>query len=105
MYPVIGSRTEPCGVPNKLGRPGEGRMSQPRDIEGTAREVGGQQESKLSMTRVFVETLEGEKRKQIWKRGPHSMEMEPTNIIAPHHMKVTGRATPSNPSPSTDVRN
>lgn len=99
MEPVAGSRTEPCGISNSHWRPVKWGISQPRDIEGPARDVGGQQERTVSMTHVFVEFSEGGKRKQILKRGPHNVEMETTNIIAPHHTRVTGRAKLSNPSP------
>ena len=64
IYPAVGSRTEHCGILNRLWRPGEGRRSQPR-ATGPGRKVGGQQESKASTTRAFMEFSEGGERKEI----------------------------------------
>lgn len=52
--PVVGPRREPCGIPDKLWRPGRGGAAS-HETEKAARAVGGQQESKESMTCVLTE--------------------------------------------------
>lgn len=52
--PVVGSRREPCGIPDTLRRPGR-RGAASHEPEKAARAIGGQQESKESMTCVLTE--------------------------------------------------